>query len=80
MPETNKLTAGCLFYLLSKVTKLQQESTSSTNNLAIVFGQILLRPKEESLTSLLRHSPKITAILKCLIENYEDIIPVMIYS
>eukprot|EP01024_Parvocaulis_polyphysoides_P071757 TRINITY_DN89788_c0_g1_i1.p2 TRINITY_DN89788_c0_g1~~TRINITY_DN89788_c0_g1_i1.p2 ORF type:complete len:157 (-),score=19.90 TRINITY_DN89788_c0_g1_i1:44-481(-) len=47
----------------------------TTNNLAIVFGQILLRPKEESLTSLLRHSPKITSILKCLVENYEDIIP-----
>ena len=78
LPETNKLVAGCLFNLLSRVVAAESESKMIANNLAIVFGQILLRPKVESLTSLLRHSPKITSILKCLVENYDKIIPVSI--
>jgi hypothetical protein len=45
------------------------------NNLAIVFGQILLRPKVESL-ELLRHAPKITNILRILIEDYYELFPV----
>ena len=76
LPEVNKLTAASLFYFLSRVANAEKESKMTTNNLAIVFGQILLRPKVESLVSLLRHSPKITSLLKCLIENYGEIIPV----
>ena len=75
LPEANKLIAGCLFYFLSRVA--EHEKTMTTHNLAIVFGQILLRPKVESLESLLRHSPRITQLLKCLMENYSDIIPVL---
>lgn len=75
LPEVNKLTAACLFYFLSRIAKQETQSKMTTHNLAIVFGQILLRPKVESLVSLLRHSPKITSLLKCIIENYDDIIP-----
>jgi len=75
LPQVNKLTAACLFYFLSRVANAEKESKMTTNNLAIVFGQILLRPKVESLVSLLRHSPKITSLLKCLIENYGEIVP-----
>lgn len=75
LPEVNKLVAGCLFHLLSRVAEAETESKMTANNLAIIFGQILLRPKVESLTSLLRHSPKITSILKSMIENYSKIIP-----
>ena len=76
LPPVNKLTAGCLFYFLSRVASCEDQSKMATNNLAIVFGQILLRPQVESLVSLLRHSPKITSLLKCLIENYAETVPV----
>jgi len=75
LPPVNKLTAGCLFYFLSRVASCEDQSKMATNNLAIVFGQILLRPQVESLVSLLRHSPKITSLLKCLIENYAETVP-----
>lgn len=80
LPRNNKLLAGCLFLFLSNVAKQSSENKMTTSNLAIVFGQILLRPKLESLESLLRHSPKITNILKAVIENYLAIVPVKLLS
>ena len=47
----------------------------NTMNLAIVFGQILLRPKVETL-ELLRHATKITHTLKFMIDNYYDVFKV----
>ena len=76
LPECNKLVAGCLFLFLNNVAHHSEANRMSTNNLAIVFGQIVIRPKVESLESLLRHSPKINIILKTMIENYHAIIPV----
>mmetsp|Transcript_1747 Transcript_1747/g.6228 ORF Transcript_1747/g.6228 Transcript_1747/m.6228 type:complete len:287 (-) Transcript_1747:90-950(-) len=75
LPEPNKWTAACLFKFLSNVALQSSENKMTTTNLAIVFGQIVLRPKVESLESLLRHSPKITSLLKTIVENYDDIIP-----
>lgn len=75
LPEPNKWTAACLFKFLSNVANQSSENKMTTTNLAIVFGQILLRPKVESLESLLRHSPKITSLLKTIVEHYDDVLP-----
>jgi len=78
LPETNKLSAGCLFLFLNRVAVQFNESKTITQNLAIVFGQILLRPKVESLNSLISDSPKISALLKHILEFYAEVVPVRI--
>eukprot|EP01096_Ripella_sp_DP13-Kostka_P004360 TRINITY_DN1656_c0_g1_i1.p1 TRINITY_DN1656_c0_g1~~TRINITY_DN1656_c0_g1_i1.p1 ORF type:complete len:305 (+),score=147.68 TRINITY_DN1656_c0_g1_i1:50-916(+) len=75
LPRCNKLIAGCLFLFLNNVSRQSSENKTSTSNLAIVFGQILLQPKVESLESLVRHSSKINHIVKTIIENYHAILP-----
>lgn len=57
---------------------LSEKNMMNTNNLAIVFGQILLRPKIETL-EMLRHAPKITSIVKMMIDEYWDVYPVSLY-
>lgn len=75
LPRCNKLVAGCLFLFLNNVSRHSSENKTNTSNLAIVFGQILLQPKVESLESLVRHSSKINHIIKTIIENYHAVIP-----
>jgi len=74
LPEANRVLAECLFLFLHKVAERYETNKMNTMNLAIVFGQILLRPKVETL-ELLRHAPKITHVLKCMIDNYYDVFP-----
>lgn len=77
LPPNNRLLASCLFLFLSRVCSESERNKMNSNNLAIVFGQILLRPKVESL-ELLRHAPKISNILRIMIDEYYDLFPVRV--
>ena len=44
-------------------------------NLAIVFGQLLLRPEVETVESMM-NAAKVTGIMRFMIENFEKIFPV----
>jgi len=74
LPLHNRMIANCLFLYLSRVVTKSEVNKMTSTNLAIVFGQILLRPKVETL-ELLRHAPKITNVLKIMIDNVNDIFP-----
>ena len=77
LPDANKYTAGSLFLFLNKLAKNSAENKMNATNLAIVFGQILLRPRVETLETLLKNNiSKITSVLKTLVENFNEIIPV----
>eukprot|EP01094_Clydonella_sp_ATCC50884_P004720 TRINITY_DN1374_c0_g1_i1.p1 TRINITY_DN1374_c0_g1~~TRINITY_DN1374_c0_g1_i1.p1 ORF type:complete len:307 (-),score=144.35 TRINITY_DN1374_c0_g1_i1:317-1237(-) len=74
LPVVNRLVASCLFLFLHRVCDFSEQNKMTSKNLAIVFGQILLRPRIESL-ELLRHAPKISDVLKIMIDEYYELFP-----
>jgi len=74
LPAPNRALSECLFLFLHKMAALSETNKMTNNNLAIVFGQILLRPKIETL-ELLRHAPKITSVVRLMVEEYWEIFP-----
>jgi len=74
LPINNRTIANCLFAFLNKVAARSEVNKMTSQNLAIVFSQILLRPKIETI-ELLRHAPKVAKVLKVIIENVHEIFP-----
>eukprot|EP01104_Vermistella_antarctica_P020800 TRINITY_DN9064_c0_g1_i1.p1 TRINITY_DN9064_c0_g1~~TRINITY_DN9064_c0_g1_i1.p1 ORF type:complete len:343 (-),score=76.62 TRINITY_DN9064_c0_g1_i1:36-917(-) len=74
LPPCNFCLAAALFLFLQMMGKESESNKMTYMNLAIVFGQILLIPEEET-TEILKHAPKITNILKVIIEDYDTVFP-----
>mmetsp|Transcript_15919 Transcript_15919/g.62203 ORF Transcript_15919/g.62203 Transcript_15919/m.62203 type:complete len:600 (-) Transcript_15919:85-1884(-) len=74
LPAANKALAEILLLFLNCVGEHSGNNKMSPANLAIVFGQILLRPEVETIESMMNAS-KITGIMKFVIEKFDLIFP-----
>ena len=75
LPPPNKALAEILLLFLVRVGEHSAKNKMTPANLAIVFGQILLRPEVETIESMMNAS-KITGIMKFMIEKFEKLFPV----
>lgn len=75
LPPANKALAEILLLFLSRVGEHSSKNKMTPANLAIVFGQILLKPEIDTIESMM-NAAKVTGIMRFMIENFEKIFPV----
>ena len=75
LSPANRALVEILLLFLSRVGEHSAKNKMTPANLAMVFGEILLRPEVETVESMM-DAAKITSIVRFLIENFEKIFPV----
>lgn len=76
LPTPNRALAEILLLFLSRVGEHSNKNKMTPSNLGIVFGQLLLRPEVETIESMMNAS-KITAVMRFMIEKFEQVFPVL---
>eukprot|EP00013_Stygamoeba_regulata_P003266 CAMPEP_0177628678 /NCGR_PEP_ID=MMETSP0447-20121125/259_1 /TAXON_ID=0 /ORGANISM="Stygamoeba regulata, Strain BSH-02190019" /LENGTH=261 /DNA_ID=CAMNT_0019129941 /DNA_START=166 /DNA_END=948 /DNA_ORIENTATION=+ len=74
LPPVNRAVAEILFLFLNRLHNNCVANKMTAQNLAIIFSQIVLRPEVESV-EMLRDAPKVTAIVKELIVEFDTVFP-----
>ncbi|KAL6070400.1 Rho GTPase-activating protein 29, variant 2 [Balamuthia mandrillaris] len=72
LPPHNRVLAEILFLFLARMVEHVEHNKMTASNLAMIFGPLLLRPQIETIDSMM-HGPKVTAIVKHLVEHYDQI-------
>ncbi|EGG19633.1 RhoGAP domain-containing protein [Cavenderia fasciculata] len=70
LPKDNYDTLQLILKLLYTLQLYHEKNKMTSGNLAIVFAPTLLRPKEESLETMMNSTNYTTEIVKCLIEEF----------
>jgi len=72
LPEANRKIVQQVISFLREIAKYSDINKMTVANLALVFGPNMLRPKEETLQTVI-DMPKVTSCIQSLSENYEQI-------
>jgi len=72
LPESNRKIVQQFISFLREIAKYSDINKMTLPNLALVFGPNMLRPKEETLQTVI-DMPKVTSCLQSLCESYEQI-------
>jgi len=72
LPMTNYLILTSLMGLLSQIAEASETTKMSAANLAICWAPNILRPKEESLSSVLLETNSVNNIIALLITHYKE--------
>jgi len=75
LPTTNYLTLSSLMALLETISNSYQVTKMTAPNLAICWAPNILKPKEESLTSVLNDTNCVNSIVSLLVLHYNYFFP-----
>jgi integrin-linked kinase-associated serine/threonine phosphatase 2C len=76
LPANNRALCEILLLFLARVVEHSDKNKMSSTNLAMLFGALLLQPPTTNLSlDTMLHGPKITSVVKYMIDAYDDVFP-----